>query len=134
MIRRPPRSTLFPYTTLFRSAPRVSGVVRIPERLARSDLGGFRAGSGNRGSAAEIARIALAVARSRSDHLGACGERESLLHSVLAWLQRAPAFARGRRSDFLRSLAADPHARRVASARPAPCLFLGRFEIGRAHV
>src|SRR2546427_2904417 len=24
MIRRPPRSTLFPYTTLFRSAPRVS--------------------------------------------------------------------------------------------------------------
>src|SRR3712207_7622127 len=24
MIRRPPRSTLFPYTTLFRSAPRIS--------------------------------------------------------------------------------------------------------------
>src|SRR3989449_1501173 len=30
MIRRPPRSTLFPYTTLFRSRPRV-------ERLARGD-------------------------------------------------------------------------------------------------
>src|SRR3712207_8670979 len=30
MIRRPPRSTLFPYTTLFRSAPRraVPGVIR----------------------------------------------------------------------------------------------------------
>src|SRR2546430_12145804 len=27
MIRRPPRSTLFPYTTLFRS---VSGVIRLP--------------------------------------------------------------------------------------------------------
>src|SRR3712207_8148115 len=26
MIRRPPRSTLFPYTTLFRSADRVEGV------------------------------------------------------------------------------------------------------------
>src|SRR5256885_10863174 len=26
MIRRPPRSTLFPYTTLFRSAPRLSAV------------------------------------------------------------------------------------------------------------
>src|SRR5687768_17830497 len=26
MIRRPPRSTLFPYTTLFRSAKRVGGV------------------------------------------------------------------------------------------------------------
>src|SRR2546422_1317803 len=25
MIRRPPRSTLFPYTTLFRSAPRLTG-------------------------------------------------------------------------------------------------------------
>src|SRR3712207_7679538 len=31
MIRRPPRSTLFPYTTLFRSAVRV-GVEREPER------------------------------------------------------------------------------------------------------
>src|SRR3712207_7154648 len=27
MIRRPPRSTLFPYTTLFRSSPRISVVV-----------------------------------------------------------------------------------------------------------
>src|SRR2546426_8990388 len=30
MIRRPPRSTLFPYTTLFRSRPRQD----VPERLA----------------------------------------------------------------------------------------------------
>src|SRR5260370_277289 len=29
MIRRPPRSTLFPYTTLFRSAPRLSAKPRI---------------------------------------------------------------------------------------------------------
>src|SRR5690349_22328067 len=28
MIRRPPRSTLFPYTTLFRSGPRGSGLRR----------------------------------------------------------------------------------------------------------
>src|SRR5437660_6819340 len=28
MIRRPPRSTLFPYTTLFRSQPRESGAPR----------------------------------------------------------------------------------------------------------
>src|SRR5256885_9781335 len=33
MIRRPPRSTLFPYTTLFRS--RGLGVRRRPERRAR---------------------------------------------------------------------------------------------------
>src|SRR2546422_6377874 len=35
MIRRPPRSTLFPYTTLFRSPPRpgtVSDLVKTPTR------------------------------------------------------------------------------------------------------
>src|SRR3712207_8970626 len=48
MIRRPPRSTLFPYTTLFRSAGQthvhvlrgvVHGVVVVPERPG---LGGVR--------------------------------------------------------------------------------------------
>src|SRR2546426_2646011 len=34
MIRRPPRSTLFPYTTLFRSRPRRAG----PRRLASDRL------------------------------------------------------------------------------------------------
>src|SRR2546429_2228346 len=35
MIRRPPRSTLFPYTTLFRSAPaRRSRVVRVLGRFS----------------------------------------------------------------------------------------------------
>src|SRR2546422_2703027 len=34
MIRRPPRSTLFPYTTLFRSRPQVES--RAPERSPRA--------------------------------------------------------------------------------------------------
>src|SRR3712207_8082655 len=42
MIRRPPRSTLFPYTTLFRSAPEREarpGPARVRRRLAeRHDL------------------------------------------------------------------------------------------------
>src|SRR5688572_32259236 len=41
MIRRPPRSTLFPYTTLFRSRarkPRVPGGIRTPNLLIRSQL------------------------------------------------------------------------------------------------
>ena len=40
MIRRPPRSTLFPYTTLFRSADRTAFQLLIPEnlRFQRSDL------------------------------------------------------------------------------------------------
>src|SRR5689334_24850318 len=35
MIRRPPRSTLFPYTTLFRSPGRAGGVLGPPQRLHR---------------------------------------------------------------------------------------------------
>src|SRR5256885_9772257 len=34
MIRRPPRSTLFPYTTLFRSAFLCRGVDRLPTALS----------------------------------------------------------------------------------------------------
>src|SRR5260221_7193480 len=35
MIRRPPRSTLFPYTTLFRSRDAEVGERRVPERNER---------------------------------------------------------------------------------------------------
>src|SRR3712207_8294915 len=41
MIRRPPRSTLFPYTTLFRSPPHDSRVPRLPH--ARPSPGSARA-------------------------------------------------------------------------------------------
>src|SRR2546422_6262685 len=47
MIRRPPRSTLFPYTTLFRSSSgssrRPVAIARLPARLGwQLDLGLFR--------------------------------------------------------------------------------------------
>src|SRR5438270_6711283 len=35
MIRRPPRSTLFPYTTLFRSRPRLEDRPGVHERVGR---------------------------------------------------------------------------------------------------
>src|SRR2546426_8379706 len=35
MIRRPPRSTLFPYTTLFRSSPAGEAVPRLPPTVPR---------------------------------------------------------------------------------------------------
>src|SRR5256885_2993120 len=49
MIRRPPRSTLFPYTTLFRSrsaplgpdAERVDGAIELRQRLVEAVGGGF---------------------------------------------------------------------------------------------
>src|SRR3712207_7266934 len=37
MIRRPPRSTLFPYTTLFRSAGRLAGGGAVPVAVAGTD-------------------------------------------------------------------------------------------------
>src|SRR5438034_6687971 len=42
MIRRPPRSTLFPYTTLFRS------IMLLPKNLLRDEIqAGHRAGGGD---------------------------------------------------------------------------------------
>src|SRR3712207_7502130 len=38
MIRRPPRSTLFPYTTLFRSGIDGSVHVALPDELGEADL------------------------------------------------------------------------------------------------
>src|SRR3712207_8734787 len=43
MIRRPPRSTLFPYTTLFRSAGREAGLDELLEERAGIDLAALRA-------------------------------------------------------------------------------------------
>src|SRR5438105_12914157 len=43
MIRRPPRSTLFPYTTLFRSCRRAACLVRDPALLCREQLTQLRA-------------------------------------------------------------------------------------------
>src|SRR2546423_2029989 len=39
MIRRPPRSTLFPYTTLFRSCPKCGKVTRIVKRVKDRERG-----------------------------------------------------------------------------------------------
>src|SRR5256885_13123998 len=61
MIRRPPRSTLFPYTTLFRS---------FPPRVRRRALGQLRA-------APRRARRPDRGARSRDDEEAAARDRKS---------------------------------------------------------
>src|SRR3712207_7829413 len=79
MIRRPPRSTLFPYTTLFRSLARVQAV---------EHLGGERAGdrpAGERGEGDDADERALEGADVVGDALGdrlqraLVGEREPVV-------------------------------------------------------
>src|SRR3712207_6907668 len=77
MIRRPPRSTLFPYTTLFRSAV-VEGLAQrivkgeVPETLKDKqlytlDLGALVAGSRYRGDFEERLKKVLKEIRTRGD-------------------------------------------------------------------
>src|SRR5258705_9435802 len=72
MIRRPPRSTLFPYTTLFRSCPGQAAA----QAEAQADAGG-RVG-GLVGTLAEGAEDAAAIGRSE-EHTS---ELQSLRHLV----------------------------------------------------
>src|SRR5687768_18293278 len=69
MIRRPPRSTLFPYTTLFRSLVGDDGLVR---RHARA-RGRARRGR-DRGTAAPLARVRP---RERRPALAPAADRKS---------------------------------------------------------
>src|SRR2546426_6984450 len=55
MIRRPPRSTLFPYTTLFRSR-RLPGPRRVEGRAAVTGRIGHGADNGNRVAPAVVGR------------------------------------------------------------------------------
>src|SRR2546422_1527348 len=85
MIRRPPRSTLFPYTTLFRSMNEADLILRATEKaLARA---------GNLATPEELAAIQEAVASLKSamasaDHRGLerseehTSELQSRLHLV----------------------------------------------------
>src|SRR2546422_7812909 len=62
MIRRPPRSTLFPYTTLFRSRRELGMVQQVLEHLAPRDerlarrMGGERRRRRDRSEAAPLGR------------------------------------------------------------------------------
>src|SRR2546429_1523285 len=66
MIRRPPRSTLFPYTTLFRSSTALSAVIRRP--FLRTIVSGLTCAPDNRSAAPNrkkriLLRIALGTIR-----------------------------------------------------------------------
>src|SRR2546422_1455677 len=87
MIRRPPRSTLFPYTTLFRSPPlvhgsaavrQVDGVERRVRRRPDSLLGeAFAVGEGPQTRSLQGVGQVRAVARRSEEHTS---ELQSRLH------------------------------------------------------
>src|SRR2546426_76258 len=85
MIRRPPRSTLFPYTTLFRSLLELAGVRRDPVAGAERDrrraveaLAARFAGANPHGR--HVARLALALFDGTAAALGLPATARELLH------------------------------------------------------
>src|SRR3712207_8057774 len=98
MIRRPPRSTLFPYTTLFRSrcAPDVTGPISMEEgkmiisarerwvtgRFANVDGIPFRMPVGTRGSPALFAGFSIDADRSE-EHTSELQSRQYLVCRLL---------------------------------------------------
>src|SRR3712207_7549872 len=64
MIRRPPRSTLFPYTTLFRSLARPGDQVEGPELLPGADV----VGADLRGDVAKLPRPGAGDVRGADHH------------------------------------------------------------------
>src|SRR3712207_8300018 len=75
MIRRPPRSTLFPYTTLFRSA--------LVAELAQRDTGHAELAVVSAGTARDLATIADAGRARVARQLGQLEARlEALLHGL----------------------------------------------------
>src|SRR3712207_8006079 len=92
MIRRPPRSTLFPYTTLFRSGVRLVGQQRVRGEQARPDVddhrnpetgqlrGPDRAGEPGDG---EVRRVHLQHERRSEEHTSELQSRQYLVCRLL---------------------------------------------------
>src|SRR3712207_7663460 len=91
MIRRPPRSTLFPYTTLFRSAAPSSGPPSAPP-APPTPPGSRRA----RRSAPARPRCASCRARSE-EHTSELQSRQYLVCRLLLEKKKASARGNGRR-------------------------------------
>src|SRR3712207_8688251 len=90
MIRRPPRSTLFPYTTLFRSlacprchAVRWVGQDRLGEVLGRSATCGGRTGAGPDRAEAGMAMSEVDLRRRSEEHTSELQSRQYLVCRLL---------------------------------------------------
>src|SRR3712207_8785100 len=115
MIRRPPRSTLFPYTTLFRSGPEAAGDFAIGGSRAELAFAAAVVG-GDLGMVEEgeevLAQLAVALSQSLPVPVGG-GERH---HGIERVLEAAAGFAAG-------VVFASPGSPGPAPARHQPRLF-----------
>src|SRR2546427_9616427 len=80
MIRRPPRSTLFPYTTLFRSVPPPRGAVRRLRRLYVADPLRDR---GRRGNRRRVVRVPVLAPAGGDDRPAADAAPRAAVERVL---------------------------------------------------
>src|SRR2546429_7534985 len=125
MIRRPPRSTLFPYTTLFRSQV---GKVHGIERPAGGQADGLELRPGERrgGNGKSQFRLRRTAQAGKFEREGVHSEKDLRCTDVLL-LDTAP------------TVGANPQARRIGRLDGLELGVLddvraGFFEIGRAHV
>src|SRR3712207_6953959 len=90
MIRRPPRSTLFPYTTLFRSMQvrqgwrcSARGSARRASRRQRSEPSRCPANAGQDPEAADVRAGACSAARRSEEHTSELQSRQYLVCRLL---------------------------------------------------
>src|SRR3712207_8398423 len=146
MIRRPPRSTLFPYTTLFRSEDRET-ITRIVERFGEDILGerGIdrralgRKVFGDPEALSDLEEILHPLVRRETDRRIVASEADLFVAEI-------PLLFEGGRSggfDFAVAVTVPEERRRVwakgrgvdeAALRAIEARQLGQEEIGRAHV
>src|SRR2546427_8120637 len=87
MIRRPPRSTLFPYTTLFRSHPRPAPAGRA--QVARKRQVGRRYGGAPRGVGRDRKSTRLNSSHSQISYAVFCLKKKKEIHrATLCHLSR----------------------------------------------
>src|SRR5256885_6702941 len=122
MIRRPPRSTLFPYTTLFRSHARVHHELRLEDpRGLPLAVRGDRRGEAESGGRADR----------REDELRRV--RHGLVHGALGVRPGAPPVRQNARAGRLIGWRDRPYARSEehTSELPSPCNLVCRLLLGK---
>src|SRR2546427_3319954 len=100
MIRRPPRSTLFPYTTLFRSVYLLFGVREAGEPTVPQELGpeeqegllrGLRAQCGDLASAPHLLEAPVYAAYALFDAKNSVGLQRLADETIAVWREKTPA-------------------------------------------